>query len=206
MEDNFKHIVYSKNVVEFVTVANEFCLMLESCGKLTEEEFVAMAQKILPLLYLKGSVLPKNDTELDEDIEKFVNESDWSFIHSMVKEKVGANDEYLEVFEEDMQYSDAPVVTTISENMADIYQDIKDFITAYKVGTIAIMNDALWELNNNFAAYWGQKTVNVLRQIHQLATNSERLGQEVVSKGLSEMDMSDSILAQRQKEWGDNVL
>ncbi len=89
-----------------------------------------MTQKILPLLYLKGSVLPKNEIELDEDIEKFITESDWSFIRSAVKEKVGANDEYLEVFEEDMQYSDTPVVATISENMADIYYDIKDFISS----------------------------------------------------------------------------
>ncbi len=206
MEDNFKHVVYSKNVIEFVTVANEFCLLLESCGKISEEEFVAMAQKILPLLYLKGSVLPQNEIELDEDIEKFVTESDWSFIHSAVKEKVGANDEYLEVFEEDMQYSDTPVVATISENMADIYQDIKDFITSYKVGTIEIMNDALWELNNNFGEYWGQKIVNVLRQIHQLAVNSEKLGQKSDTESLKDIDMSDSIFAQRQREWGDNIL
>ncbi len=206
MEDNFKHVVYSKNVIEFVTVANEFCLLLESCSRISEEEFIITAQKILPLLYLKGSVLPKNETELEEEIEKFVNESDWNFIHSAVKEKVGANDEYLEVFEEDMQYSDTPVVAAISENMADIYQDIKDFITAYKVGTIGIMNDALWELNNNFGPYWGQKTVNVLRQIHKLAASGEFLGQDTDVKGLKDIDMSDSIFAQRQREWGDNVL
>lgn len=203
MEEKFEHVVYSRNVVEFVTVANEYCLLLENSSKASTIEFIETAQKILPLLYLKASMLPKNECELEEEVEKFVSESDWAFIHSSVKAKMGAHDEFLEVFETDMEYSDAPLVSSISENFADIYQDVKDFITAYKIGTLEVMNDALWDLNQNFYQYWGQKIVNSMRAIHQLIATKENLDfSSQSSKGLEDIDMSNSIFSQRQQQWG----
>lgn len=203
MEEKFEHVVYSRNVVEFVTVANEYCLLLENSSKASTIEFIETAQKILPLLYLKASMLPKNECELEEEVEKFVSESDWAFIHSSVKAKMGAHDEFLEVFETDMEYSDAPLVSSVSENFADIYQDVKDFITAYKIGTLEVMNDALWDLNQNFYQYWGQKIVNSMRAIHQLIATKENLDfSSQSSKGLEDIDMSNSIFSQRQQQWG----
>ena len=207
MEEKFEHVVYSKNVIEFVTVANEFCLLLETCSKISKIEFIETAQKLLPLLYLKASLLPKNETELDEDVEKFVTEADWAFIHSSVQSKMGAHDEFLEVFESEMEYSDTPLVASISENFADIYQDLKDFITSYKIGTMEVMNDALWDLNNNFYQYWGQNLVNSLRAIHHLVAQKENLDDDFDSpspQNLDDIDMSNSILSQRQREWGED--
>lgn len=204
MEDQFEHVVYSKNVIEFVTVANEFCLLLESSSKVSKIEFVETAQKLLPLLYLKACMLPRNENELEEEVEKFVTESDWEFIHSSVKNKMGVHDEFLEVFENDMEYSDTPLVASVSENFADIYQDLKDFITSYKIGTLEVMNDALWDLNNHFYDYWGQKLVNSLRAIHKLAADKINLDDESeldVDSNIDNIDMSGSIFSQRQREW-----
>ncbi|WP_421918464.1 DUF5063 domain-containing protein [Marinifilum sp.] len=207
MKDQFEHIVYTKNVIEFVTVANEFCLLLESSSKISKLEFVETAQKILPLLYLKASMLPKNESELDEEVEKFVTESDWEFIHSSVKNKMSAHDEFLEVFENDMEYSDTPLVASISENFADIYQDLKDFITSYKIGTVEVMNDALWDLNNHFYEHWGQKLVNSLRAIHKLSADKINLDDESeldMNSNIDNADLSGSIFSQRQREWGED--
>ncbi|MPQ46082.1 DUF5063 domain-containing protein [Marinifilum sp. N1E240] len=205
MEDKFEHVVYSKNVIEFVTVANEFCLLVENSAKVEKLEFVETAQKILPLLYLKASMLPKNEVELDEEVEKFVTESDWEFIHSSVKTRMGAHNEFLEVFEDDMEYSDTPLVSSISENFADIYQDLKDFITSYKIGTLEVMNDSLWDLNNHFYQYWGQKLVNTLRSIHRLVADKESLRDDdnISASNVDNIDMSGSIFSQRQREWGE---
>ncbi|MGQ1908336.1 DUF5063 domain-containing protein [Marinifilum sp. RC60d5] len=205
MEDNFEHIVYSKNVIEFVTVANEFCLLLENSAKTDKLEFVETAQKLLPLLYLKASMLPKNELELEEEVEKFVTEADWEYIHSSVKTRMGAHDEFLEVFEDEMEYSDTPLISSISENFADIYQDLKDFITSYKIGTLEVMNDSLWDLNNNFYQLWGQKLVNTLRPIHKLIADKESLkDDDNISSSIHEnIDLSGSIFSQRQREWGE---
>lgn len=206
MEEKFDHVVYSKNVIEFVTVANEFCLLLETCNKISKIEFIETAQKLLPLVYLKASLLPKNESELEEEVEKFVSESDWEFIHSSVQTKMGAHDQYLEVFEEGMEFSETPVIASISENFADVYQDLKDFLTSYRIGTMDVMNEALWDLNNHFYEYWGQNLVNSLRSIHSLVAKKQNLDEDIDTSddsGLDKRDLSDSIFSQRKREWGE---
>jgi hypothetical protein len=80
---------------------------------------------------------------------------------------------------EDMKYSDTPISAFISENIADIYQDVRNFVSVYQYELTEQMNDALYVCRDNFRTYWGQKLVNVLRPLHSLLyTNSERLDDE----------------------------
>jgi len=162
-----KHSVYSKNVLEFVTVCREFCKWLENTEVEERDVFAWKALKMLPLLYLKTSVLEKPETVLDDFLEKIVTEKDYEYIHTRIRTIMGRFDEYLEVFTPDMQLSETPLISTVSENIADIYQDIKDFMHNYRTAVTDIMNDALAEVITQFETYWGQKLLNVLRAIHQ---------------------------------------
>ena len=165
----FQDVVYSRNVIEFATVANEFCAFTESVNDLTRKDFLGKLQKILPLLYLKATLLPKLDeADSEESPEKFVTEEDYLFILRKLSSKFGEFDSYPEIFEPGMPLGEANVEANISENVADIYQDVKDFILAYRIGTVDVMRAALWECSNNFEQYWGQRLVNGLRAIHQL--------------------------------------
>jgi hypothetical protein len=136
-------------------------------------------QKIFPLVYLKASLLPDLDDDQFETPEKFVGEVDYSFLLSKISEKLGQFDSYQEVFVEGMQFSEAAIDVSIAENICDIYQDLKDFIMAYRIGTTDIMADALWECSNNFKTYWGQKLVNGLRAIHTLMYGEVDLNEEM---------------------------
>ena len=78
------------------------------------------------------------------------------------EKKIGSANDYLEVFDEKINDSEGPVSVSIAENMADMYQDLKNFIILYQTGTVEVMNDALWECRMNFENYWGQKLVNAL--------------------------------------------
>jgi len=167
MAQNFNHPVYSKNVIEFVTVCREFCIWLENEKVEKRDAFAWKALKMLPLLYLKTSVLIKPETVLDDFLEKFVTEADYEFIRNRIKKIMGKFDDYLEVFTPDMQLSETPLSSTVSENIADIYQDIKDFLLNYRTAVTEMMNDALAEIVTQFETYWGQRLLNVLRAIHQ---------------------------------------
>ena len=165
----FSDIVYSRNVIEFATVANEFCAFTESVNELTRKDFLGKMQKLLPLLYLKASLLPDSDADDVEDTpEKFVTEDDYVFILKKLSSKLGEFDSYPEIFEPGTPLGEANVEANISENVADIYQDLKDFILSYRIGTVEVMRAALWDCRNNFEQYWGQKLVNGLRAVHQL--------------------------------------
>lgn len=173
IEQDIKSIVFSRNVVEFATVSVQYCGYLENLEDDEIADVTDKMTKILALLYLKAAVLP--DTELlDEEnsLEVFVTEAHYSYVSSKLCAIFKEKDDYLEVFLDDMKYSDTPILANISEDLTDIYQDLKNFLHIYELGIEENMHDALYICTENFKAYWGQKLVNVLRALHSLKYNS----------------------------------
>lgn len=175
MTDELKGIVYSKNAIEFVTVAVQYCAFLENFEETTETELTDKLTKVLPLLYLKASLVPETDMVDDDEQETSVTEADYNYISTKIYNIFGQNDTYLEVFMQDMKYSDTPISASISEDLTDIYQDTKNFITIFERGVTDNMNDALYVCMENFKMYWGQKLVNVLRALHNLKYSSDEI-------------------------------
>ena len=172
MSDSDLHsVVYSKNVVEFVTVANEYCGLVEKASTIPVEQNIKNLQKVLPLLYLKSTLLPKTEKILDEELEKYVSELDYNVLQQRWLEVLGEYDSYYEVFDPDIQFGEEMVTASISESLLDIYQDLKNFLNAYSLGDEEIMNDALYDCVYHFEDFWGQRLVNVLRAVHKLVTD-----------------------------------
>ncbi len=161
-------IIYSPAVIDFMTVAVEFCALLESDKSVRRDEWVNKMLKILPLLYVKALMLPDTIQENEELPENFVKEEDYARVETKVTEIMGEENTYLEVFMEDMKYSDRPISAFVSENMADIYQDLRNLVSVYQHNLTEQMNDALFFCKENFHLYWGQKLVNVLRPLHAI--------------------------------------
>ena len=163
--------IFDKNVIEFVTVAAEFWAFLERAESMKRSTFVDTSLKILPLLYLKASMLPKCETIGDEAPETYVTEEVYEILRINLAGLMGDKDDYLDVFVQDMVYSDQPIKKSISEDLADIYQDIKDFIFVFQLGLNETMNDSLAICQENFGMLWGQKLVNTLRALHDVKYN-----------------------------------
>jgi hypothetical protein len=201
--DSSTEPVYSRNVIEFVAVANEFCKYAEHGSELKGDELLKILQRILPLMYLKASLLPQLNPYFEDGNEKFVTESDWSRIHETLTEKFGTADDYLEVFDEKTKELEGPVVSSISENMSDIYQDLKDFLLLYQTGTDEVMNDAVWECRMNFENFWGQKLVNSMRAIHKFIYSGEEIGkvEKEVDIDDERRNTEDWFISRRQKDF-----
>ena len=170
--------IFDKNVIEFVTVAAEFCAFLERAERMKRSTFVDTSLKILPLLYLKASMLPQCETIGDEAPETYVTEEIYEILRINLSGLMGDKDDYLDVFVQDMVYSDQPIKKSISEDLADIYQDIKDFIFVFQLGLNETMNDSLAICQENFGTLWGQKLVNTLRALHDVKYNQEQEEEE----------------------------
>jgi hypothetical protein len=104
----------------------------------------------------------------DDNVERFVAEDDYRFVCDQVEAMLGLDDSYLEVFHPDMALSDTPIAAFVSENVADIYQELKDFAANYQLGNEDVMNDSLVVCLNAFGEHWGQKLLNALRALHAL--------------------------------------
>ena len=165
-------VIFDKNSIEFVTVAAEYCGFIERSREVGKKSFVDTALKILPLLYLKASLLPECELMGGDDLETFVTEDDYEYVRRSIAKVLGAQDDYLEVFHPDMAYSDTPIKKCISEDLADIYQDLKDFIGVFQSGLNVTMNDSLCVCREHFAEFWGQRLVNTMRALHDVKYHS----------------------------------
>lgn len=168
MEDTQTPYIYAAPVIDFMTVAVQTCLFLEHIPELSKEEFLDKAGKLLPLLYLRTRLLTPPETQGERENEAFVTENDYEAIRCAVRQLLGEDDVYVDVFEEDGRYSDEIVTAYISEHLADVYQELKDLAASYQTENEIVMNDALAACLEGFEEHWGQKLLNVLRPLHSL--------------------------------------
>lgn len=171
--------IYGKNTLEFVTVALEFCAFVETAGQTGRFEFVDKATKLLPLLYLKATLLPDMEPDEDADPELSVTEDMYESVRTRIAALLGEKDSYLETFHPDMQFSDTPIAAFISENLADMYQDIGNFIYLFRQQNEQVMQEAVALCYSGFRAYWGQQTLNALKALHAIRYDEDDTLEEI---------------------------
>jgi hypothetical protein len=207
MAQSSDNAVYSSQVIDFVRVAGHFIDALIQPAPLKRSEFIRKLQHLLPGLYLKAIELPDVEARLDGANEKFVTEDEYEALNHRLTARFGYLNDYLEILEPDFSEADGPVPASLAEDMADIYQDLKDFLMLYQMGNEDIMNDAVWECRLNFERYWGQKVLNSLRHIHKVLNGPEPIQEETLPPMDSERsdppDTDQWFIARRQKDFQD---
>ena len=163
-----KKLLFGKDTIDFVTVAFEYCSLMERVSQIDGKELIDKCSKILPLLYLKTILLPIPFVEEIWDVEEIVTEETYDALRSKIATLMGEQDVYLVTFHQEMKYSDTPVAASISEDLADIYQDLANFLFIYRDGIEQNMKDALIKCKYTFETYWGMKLLNSLGALHSL--------------------------------------
>lgn len=168
-------IIYSKSVIEFVAVANEFCSFLERINEFSKTEFVNKAHKIMAFLYHKATMLPLAKAEKEGWTEAFVTEEDWNIMKENVAVKLGINNNFADVYSPESYETDDSESVSLSECFADIYQDTRNFVSLYNIGSNEVMYNALVECVINFEQFWGSRSLIILENFHYLLYSHENL-------------------------------
>ena len=168
-----KSPVYQPAVIDMLTVSAEYCIFLEKLptAGTTRRELLDRMTKVLPLIYVKAALLPDFDESGLDCLQEVVTEEDYEEVRQAIWRLLKEKDEYLEVFTPDMQYSEGAMTRTISEDLADIYQDLKNFVAVFADRNEGAMQDAVAKVKENFRLYWGQRLVNAMRPLHELTYN-----------------------------------
>ena len=74
MEQIPDHPVFSRSVLEMITVANDYCMTLKKVETLTKNKLLDYFIKVSPLLYLKGALLPETPVAQPDMNERFYTE------------------------------------------------------------------------------------------------------------------------------------
>jgi len=160
--------VYSSEMVEFVTAANGYCQFMEQLKGEEGRAFIGGVVKHLSEVYMLFLKLGETDPINESPGDPTVTEQEWSMIYQRISMILGAHNDYLRPAVED-EFDRSELVThTISEDTADVYQELKDFTVIYSRGIEELMNDSAWELGVRFSEHWGKKLLQSLTALHEL--------------------------------------
>lgn len=158
------------NQISFIGLCNEFCTAIAQASESEATDFVAEMTRLLPRLYISASDLPTNDNT-DLAIEEVMDEDQYNAIRNQLEALLGENDTYLEVFEEDMKYSDTPIGASISESLADLAQVFFNIVETVREAPTEIIPEMLEAAKADFDTYWSQTLCNVMRPLNQIRYN-----------------------------------
>lgn len=156
----------SPNSLSFIALTNEYCQAVEHAESATRSDFLAVMLKILPRIYIIANDLEHEYSFSDYAIEPYLTENSYNQVRNTMSSVLAEEDVYLEVFVEDMKYSDTPIASSISENLADLYQEFYNFIATIKDASTEAQIELIGVCKSDFRDFWGQTLCNVMRAIH----------------------------------------
>ena len=162
----------SPNSLALIALCNEYCATLENAGESDAATFVNTVLKLLPRIYISASDFTSDGLEEGFGHEASLDENHYDEVRNQIAMLLGADDSYLEVFEEDMKYSDTPIAASVSEGLADLFQEFYNFIEAVKDAPTYIVDSALNSLKDDFENYWSTTLCNVMRPLNHIKYTS----------------------------------
>lgn len=159
----------STNSIAFIGLCNEYCVALEGAHEDERTSFVERMLRLLPRIYIAASDLKVAELDYEDAyIDQALDEDYYESVRRSIEQLLGPDDVYLEVFEEDMKYSDTPVSASISEGLSDIFQVLFNFISTIRDATDETVAIALRGVCDDFRTYWSGTLCNVLRALNHL--------------------------------------
>ena len=199
-------LIYSEEVLKFVRSSQNFANWLEEEADIDSKSFIISGLRIMPELYSQMISIPPFDPVFNETSEKFVTEEDWAGVYQKVANSLGVLNDYDDIAQKTEYDRSELVCRKISEDISDIYQDIRDFLEIFRNSPEEIMNDGLWECRSNFESSWGGKVLRVSKAMHEIYISDDTLtmqDEEINSKNESvkRFNTGDWIISKRQQEY-----
>ncbi len=167
-EDIPKLPIYYPTVLEMLAVAFDYCSFMEKADGKNRQEIASYLVKVLPLLYVKGELLPEVEPEYPEANERFVTEEEWEGLFNILRNKFERDDIYYAFDPAAYGWGEALKVS-LSEHLTDIYQDMKDFVILYQKNSRASKENAVAEIRRLFFSHWGPRAASALPALHYMA-------------------------------------
>lgn len=161
----------NNNSLAFIALCNEYCVAIENARESERDDFIASMLRLLPRLYISASDLKVDsvdDYAGDTYLDSVLDEDYYEAVRRGIENLMGADDVYLEVFEENMKYSDTPIGASVAESLADIFQVLYNFIETVKEAPTELIGQSLIAVKEEFENYWSRILCNVLRAVNHI--------------------------------------
>lgn len=160
----------SRPFLELATIAAEFCKLIENAASTPRPELIRSLAGFVPLLYLRGSLLNADEPEYPEANERYVTEEQWENAFSSLRAIFGELDEFWHIDYTESSHND-PLKASMADCLADVYQDLKDFVMLYKQSSYAARENAVYSCQVLFRERWGQRLALLLPVLHAIRSD-----------------------------------
>jgi hypothetical protein len=159
-------MVTSCDILEFSALVRRFCHWAENLSVGNDDEVLA-AHRMLADLQL--NVLSLRIPDVDETVEPDrLTQADWSAVRDNLNRL--PVDSYWKIF--DVFTEESPVFCTISDDLADIYGDLKEGLRIFDLGHIS---EAVWQWRFLYFIHWGRNLTGAQTALHQYLFESDSL-------------------------------
>jgi hypothetical protein len=162
-----------RHLIEMFTLAGEYCLTIENAENLPKEELYRFISRISPLLYVRGILFPDTEEPEEEGNDRLVTEEQWEMVFNTLRNKFGVEDNFF-VINPDADDSNELLKGSLAENLADVYQDMKDFAWLMSKNTVISRQYAAFEVKRLFKSNWGLKILNAQWVLHNRILKDNR--------------------------------
>jgi hypothetical protein len=153
---------YTMSGIEnFLSLVREYVLLVDNADSISAYQLLSKCAMLLPKIYSLGLGLPDTEPKNDE-IVTYERNSPIGVLGS----KFGKYDIYWEVL--DPVFKEEVGAGTLSEDLAEIYMELKGPLIAYEKGQEF---DAIWQWKFNIKSHCGDHLVDALRTIHRLVND-----------------------------------
>lgn len=156
------------NILALIALCNEYCSAVENCAGSTREEFVASMLRLLPRIYISASDIPQENIQSGGYIDGALEEVSYDNVRRNMETVMADADTYLEVFDDDMKYSDTPITATVSESLADLFQVMYNFLETVRDAPEELVDEAVAAFAEDFYENWSRTLCNVMRPLNDI--------------------------------------
>ena len=168
--------VIRTRLINLVALSAEYCGTLEHCREMERHDLVNALLGQLPRIYYEFHDIDAGEGQssdewgfgMSENLSDHLDEQQYEEVRMQLAIAFGEDDTYLETFHKDMKYSDTPIASTVSENLADIYQPLYDFVAETRESEGENLEEAYRACKEGFRDYWSQALCNVLRALNSI--------------------------------------
>ena len=110
--------------------------------------------------------------------ERFVNEEQWEAIFTTLQTKLKGNDLFYYI-EDSISGTETSIKTSLAEFIADVYQDMKDYVLLFQKNLLAAKENAVFDCKQLFISHWGMRALEIPKAIHQI-TFKNSISDEII--------------------------
>lgn len=162
--------VLTPNALAFIGLCKEYCVAIAGASQVAQDEFIGAILRLLPRIYISATDLAAANVSLSDDayLDDYLDENTYNDARQSIAALLGEYDTYLDVEEEDMRFSEAPIAESISEQLCDLLQVLYNFLETVRDSTDRTVLGAIVAVSDDFNTQWSLTLCNVLRALNRV--------------------------------------